>query len=220
MRASKASVEKVLKKIKRWTGTSQGYQDYRSFSLDERWSMINAQVSTGDQTVLDIGCNLGDFTARFAQMGFFAVGIDSSPETILAAMKRNGGLNNVAFGTCYLSPQSVNLLPSFDIILCLSVAHYWHRAFGENQCWLMVEKLVSRTKTLVLEVASVNRKYGDEPPGFVDNDEATIRQYFLNRLQHAVSQETSVRYLGKSACIGKEPFRHMFVVRKHLRADE
>ena len=208
---------KAVTSILRWSGLKPRYQDKRGFSLEQRWALISPLISPTDRTVLDVGCNLGDFTARFAQMGFFAVGLDAVAQTVLAAMRRSSGIDNAVFGVSRLTPQNIDVLPAFDITLCLSVAHNWHRDYGEDQCWLMIEKLITRSKTLVLETASIRQKYGERPPGFVDNDEGTIKEYFVERLGRAATRAASVSYLGKTACIGKEPYRFMFAVQEQLQ---
>jgi SAM-dependent methyltransferase len=217
MTSYKNPAKKAVYAILRWSGLKSAYQDKRGFSLEERWALIFPLISPKDKTVVDIGCNLGDFTARFAQRNMFAVGLDAVPTIVRAAVKRNLGINNLAFGTSRLSPQNIDQLPPFDVTLCLSVAHNWHRDYGEDQCWSMIEKLISRSKTFILETASVGTKYGASPPEFFDNDEKSIKDYFLKHLALVAKPEAFVGYVGKSACIGREPYRYLFAVRKQLK---
>ena len=50
------------------------YQHKRG--TEERWTLIAGCLSRDDRSVLDLGCNIGEFTSRGAELGLFALGLD------------------------------------------------------------------------------------------------------------------------------------------------
>jgi SAM-dependent methyltransferase len=205
---------KISTALFRMLGLKPRYQINRAFTLKDRWKLISSCIAPGDRTALDIGCNLGEITALLAQQGMFAVGLDVVTGTIQQAVKRNAGRPNLAFGVAALSPDNVNSLPPVDITLCLSVSHYWHRDYGEEPCWEMIRTLILRSRSFIIEVASIRQKYGTLPPEIMDNDEESVRSYFTRRLNDVAGPGRGVRFLGKAKSLGREQFRYMFVVEK------
>ena len=207
-------LKKISSKLLRMFGLKPSYQIGRAFSLEDRWRLISSCLAPGDRSALDIGCNLGVFTALLAQQGIFAVGVDVGTSAIQQAVKLNAGRPNLVFGVAALSPDNVDLLPPFDITLCLSVSHYWHRAYGEEPCWKMIQTLIVRSRSFIIEIASIRQKYGTLPPEIIDNDEESVKTYFMFRLNEAAGPGRAVRFLGKAKSLGREQFRYMFVVEK------
>ncbi len=214
MAFSSRTVNKFSSGVLRRVGLKSRYQINRGFSIEERWQMLRSCALPGDRNVIDIGCNAGEFTGRFAGQGLFALGLDLVASSIDFARKRNDGTPNLAFGVVALSPANVNLLPAFDITLCLSVAHYWHREYGEEACWKMIASLIARSRAFIFEGASIRQKYGDTPPQIIDNDEASVTTYLAGKLAAAAGGGHALRYLGKFKSLGREEFRYMYVVEK------
>jgi 2-polyprenyl-3-methyl-5-hydroxy-6-metoxy-1,4-benzoquinol methylase/GNAT superfamily N-acetyltransferase len=70
-----------------------------------------------DGKVLDVGCATGRHTARLAELGYKAQGIDYSPELIKIAKKKHPGINfNVAD---FRKEKDTENLGKFDVILLL-----------------------------------------------------------------------------------------------------
>jgi SAM-dependent methyltransferase len=110
--------------------------DLRSTTLrpcrDRLLALQDDLKEVGRGSCLDIGCNIGFFTLALADGGYDSVGIDPAFKNIQLAqgLKKSLGLNNVIFRQEALTPESVDDLEEFDIILCLSVFHYWVSMFG------------------------------------------------------------------------------------------
>ena len=187
------------------------YQDKRG--TEARWALIAGCLSRDDRSVLDLGCNVGEFTSRCARRGLFALGLDKSKVAIAGARRRFARQNNLAFGLSDLDPATLESLPKFDVCLCLSVAHYWYRDYGAEQCRSMLATLVGKSGKFIFEPASIHSKYGKEARlTFVENDEDSIRSYFTDVLTDIGRPARHVAYLGQTPCLGKEKFRLMFVV--------
>ncbi len=210
---------KIRKSLRRWAkpllaraGFSGFYQQKRQSGANDRWGLISACLTSDDRFVLDIGCNIGEFTYNCGQGGRFALGLDISAGAIRMAIARASGVENVAFGVCKLSPDLIGLLPRNDVTLCLSVSHNWHREYGESLTWQMLESLIARSQKFIFEPASIQQKYGQYHPDFTDNNIESICSYYLPRLQKAAGPGGSARLIGKTECLGREPYRYMFLV--------
>lgn len=109
-----------------------------------------------------------------------------------------------------IEPGDIARLPVFDVVLLLSVHHHWLMAHGPDVAGTMLRELAGRTGTLlVFEGASRNVRYGKYPPGFVDNDEASVTGYLRAYLeQHLGDRMRRIEPLGKTPCVGeREPYR-------------
>ena len=211
---------KQLKKSKqrkrKATPESTLYQIKRSHSTVQRLELISAHLEEGDQSLLDIGCNLGRMTRFAADRGLFALGIDSGQRAIASASEANRDVPHLAFMRYEIAPETVAKLPSFDVILCLSVYHYWMQLHGETAAWSMVARLIERSRRkFFFEPASLLKKYGSHPPhGVADLDRDGLIDYHLTRLRAAGGSSCTVLHLGETPALGPESFRLLFLVTK------
>ena len=190
------------------------YQSKRSLGTEQRLEMISARWDDEDRSLLDIACNLGEMTRYAADKGLLALGIDYSTRAITAASNAHDGISNLAFMRFEITPESASKIPSFDVTLCLSVYHYWMEIYGEATAWSMVAQLIERTRRkFFFEPASLLKKYGaNPPPGVADLDREGLIDYHLNQLRRVVKEDWSVVHLGETSCLGREPFRLLFMV--------
>jgi SAM-dependent methyltransferase/predicted kinase len=191
------------------------YQQKVAGSLQERWRKIEDAIPGCSRTALDIGCNLGDMTALCAQKGLWAVGVDQGAKLIAEAHRRHRGVVDCGFMQMKIAPQDIERLPTVDVVLLLSVQHHWIMDYGPDVAGQMLRSLAERTaRVLIFEGASRRVRYGDYPPDFIDNDEATVTAYLESYLQaHVGDMFSDVRPLGKTACVGeREPFRWMYAL--------
>jgi len=188
------------------------YQAKRSLGTEQRWQMIGAHLDEGDQSLLDIGCNLGRMTRYAADRGLFALGIDPQQRAIASAREANHDVPYLSFMRTEITPATMPKIPSFDVILCLSVYHYWMKLYGETEAWSMVARLIERSRRkFFFEPASLLKKYGPHPPpGVLDLDRDGLVDYHLTGLRAAAGSCWTVMHLGESACLEPEPFRLLF----------
>lgn len=105
-------------------------------------------------SVLDVGCNQGYFTFRFAQRGGVCIGIDNDRAELMTAQARavSRRVRNVAFLELTLDQHSLRGLPVSDIVVCLSVFHHWVRHYGEDGACQMLAMLARKAgKALVFD---------------------------------------------------------------------
>jgi len=207
---------KLLRKLRRRYVPTPLYQSKRTLGTEQRWQMIGAQLDENDRSLLDIGCNLGIFTRQAAERGLLALGLDRLPRAVAKATRQNENVDGLAFMQFELTPDTLAKLPAFDVVMCLSVFHYWIAAYGEATAWLMIRRLIKKTqRKFFFEPASIRKKYGlNAPEGMNDLDRDWLVRYHLERLTEAAGSDRQATYLGETACLGPETFRLMFLVSK------
>ncbi|ROR29630.1 class I SAM-dependent methyltransferase [Inmirania thermothiophila] len=196
------------------------YQDGRD--PEGRFRLICDHVDLSQiGSVLDIGCNAGRITRLFAEAGKFAVGLDVAPYYLTTLMDMRYAPKTPAFGKFPLTRESVDLLPSFDLVLLLSVHHWWVKEHGDAYAQAIVAKLAGKARRhLVIEFAASNDKYGYREPRFDDDEERSVTDYALDWLK-GVPGLTNVRKIGrKQERNAVETFRYLFLCDTHDRGQD
>lgn len=108
------------------------YQPIKGFTIsakrpgDDRWTLIEPELPIAHGSVIDLGCNLGFFVFRSHNKGFIAHGMDSNPWNIKVArtLSELWNLQGVSFEVARLTPEYAAGIPSYDVVLCLSLIHH------------------------------------------------------------------------------------------------
>jgi SAM-dependent methyltransferase len=191
------------------------YQTKLAGSFEERWKMIASVIPSDSKSLLDIGSNLGAFTARSAEFGLWSVGIEKSKDLVDRARRKYGHVAQCAFMWWGLRPEDCAKVPHFDVCLVLSVHHHWHKCYGPDAANRMLQDIVANTeRVLIFEGPSRSHRYGEKRPTFVDNDEDSVTNYYSLFLEETVGRMVMrVLPLGKGACVGdREPYRWMYAL--------
>ena len=202
----------VVLSVKRFRRSAGQWQHRRIAGTRQRWDLIADALAPTDRTLLDIGCNAGMLTAEAADHGLLALGIDQAAPTIDAARRAHPDRADLAFMVHTIDAENVRRLPSFDVVLFLSVYHQWVEAFGTGQAERMLGDLVGRAHHLVFfETAGVARKYGEHvPPQLVDGGVVDFVEDLLGRVAPAGSR---IGHLGATPTPdADEVERHLFAV--------
>lgn len=112
-------------------------------------------------SVLDLGCNQGYFTFRFAHKGGICLGIDNDRSELMVARARAElhKIRNAAFLELTLDPDNLPSLPKSDIVVCLSIFHHWVRHFGQETACDMLSILATRAeKAMVFDSGQPEEK--------------------------------------------------------------
>lgn len=206
-------VRRLTRKLRRSLGWTEPYQAKRIGGTELRWEIIAGQLGADDRSLLDVGCNLGVLTRKAAESGRVSLGIDIDRRFIQKARAMHRGVPGLAFMFLDIGPETVRTLPECDVTLCLSVHHHWAKQFGLERSWEMVRVLLARTRRkLFFEPASIRSKYKESAPDIVDLDRQSIIETTMDQLRAAAAPDHTVSYLGESPCLGKEPFRLLFLV--------
>lgn len=117
---------------------------------EERWMFIRPYLNHASG-VLDIGCAEGYFTAQAADHGLVSIGIDSDVDRLRKARALTGFAERCGFMRFNLSPENVNQLPRFDVVLLLTVHHHWEGEYGLEEAEQMFQTVMDRCDLLVYE---------------------------------------------------------------------
>jgi hypothetical protein len=114
-----------------WVGIDGGR---RAEGSRTRWRAISEVLDRLEdvRTGMDIGANAGYFVVCLADRGIQTVAVESAPvayRTALYVISRSG-VEGACVMTLEVGPRNVDLLPSVDAVICLSVWHHIVRAHG------------------------------------------------------------------------------------------
>jgi len=198
-------------KLSYYFGTKLSYQDKRN--SEQNWQLIKSQIGD-DKSVLDVACDSGFYSLKFAEMGMFVIGFDILAKSLkkAKALAVSKNIDNVKFFEMSLTPDNVLKLPSFDSVLCLSVFHHFFRLYGEDQAKEMLRSLFKISKKqLYIQIPSKIGKYDKtfsiDFKGDKELTEKYIRDIFSNVTDSAVT------YVGKKSELPPtENYRYLFLV--------
>ncbi len=208
-------VHEVLRGLRSRIKVGRKYQEKLHASFEERWKLVHSAFPSDCGAVLDIGSNLGAFTARAAQEGHITLGIEREKYLIHRARAANKGVKGCAFMEANIDLATCERLPTFDVILLLSVHHHWHHAFGAAVAADMLRSVVLKARKLVVfEGPSRSSRYESDIPDFRDNAEEELLAYYDKYLEKTVGDlTTEIRRIGKAGCVGqREPFRWIYAL--------
>ena len=179
----------------------------------DRWNAFSPYLPTNPSPVLDIGCNIGYFSFKCAEQGRFVFGVESHISNILIcnAIKSKTGMDNCTFIKQFIDDKFITQIPSFDVVIHLSVFHHWVKQHGLEKATEMMKSLTQNTSCLVFETgqsteagsqwAKVLDFMGENPELWIEN--------FLKNLGFA-----SVKNLGIFATGLTDTKRFLFVAEK------
>src|SRR5688500_919404 len=188
----RGGLPEVVRRIRARRRREPEYQDKLRASFEARWRIIREAIPAGSASLLDVGSNLGAFTAQAAKEGFWTVGIEKSESLIRRARRSYAGVSRCAYMRAEIDFEMCSSIPEFDVVLLLSVHHHWHHAFGPEIAAQMLARIVSRSKNVTFfEGASRDTRFESNFPDFVDNDETSITGYYQSYLDGAVGHLSS-----------------------------
>lgn len=187
--------------------------------------MIKQNISDEDHNLLDIGCDAGLLTANAAEKGLLSIGIDRY-DTFEGAREYAHNLakenRNLGFINMGITPENVDSLPNTDIVLILSVYHYWYREFGKESAEGMLSSLSGANK-IFFSSSSLTWRYNPrefdkttirsgELPSFANGNKQEVVEYHKSVLQATLQGNYSVEYIGDVAYYSET--RYVFLATK------
>jgi O-antigen chain-terminating methyltransferase len=124
----------------------------------DRWEAIAPFLRETKGSVLDIGCNIGYFSFMASKGGCFSYGVEANDFNITCchAIKAETLVENCVFMKEKVDMDFVRKMPSFDVILNLSVFHHWVKVYGDQQSIEMMKILASKCRAMIFETGQSN----------------------------------------------------------------
>lgn len=151
-----------------------------------RWAAMEPYVPRKG-SALDVGCQNGWFTHKLAERGLVSLGVDSHPRDVRVARYLGdwNDLDGLAFARMEVTPETARALPSFDVVLCLSVFHHLVRFHNLEYATATMRALADNTRDrLFFETGQPNETsmkwagelafMGDEPARWVEQFVASL----------------------------------------------
>lgn len=174
---------------------SHTYQLRRQEAVEIRWQMIEPYVDP-ETSLLDIGCSTGLLTAKAAEAGAFALGVDHHEETIAKTRDYHDKRSNLHFIDAEIDGELIPSLPEFDIVLLFSVFQYWHQREGEAEAMEWLTRLGEKTNSqLFFEAVGKSSKLGPEAT-FTNYDEEEVTDFHEELLTDALGETFDISYVG------------------------
>jgi hypothetical protein len=184
------------------------YQTDRRVDIDHRWELMRENVSESDVSLLDIGCAEGVLTERFSELGMFCVGVDVLESRLSRARKRETTESDVRFLNYKITPENVRKLPSFDVVLLLTVYYHWCREYGQPAGEEMFRELARKSNKMFYQPPGA--EFDNHP--FDTEDTGSIVEGYQEYLNRLFDGQVDTEYLGTTDYRGKDRRDPLFVL--------
>jgi hypothetical protein len=125
-----------------------GAQATRARGSETRWEAMRPVLeATGVGSAVDVGACEGYFSLLLADAGVSTIALEGKPanyRTTLYAVRRSG-LENIGVLALTLTPENVDLMPSADCVVCLSIWHHFVRVYGLEAATRMLQAIWAKT---------------------------------------------------------------------------
>ncbi len=175
-------------------------------SCDDRLDIIKKHLPPSSRNIFDIGSNTGYYLFELAKLGYLCHGLESDADlvyyTALSTFLLDAKRVSCECGT--LDPSFVERMPSFDVIICLSVMHHIILSEGMDFAEQVLKALASKTNhVLFFEMGQSNEIEADwsvRLPAMEPDPQTWISKWLLKSGYHKVqtigtSQTTVPRFL-------------------------
>ncbi len=177
---------------------SAPYHMVKRTDSPHRWELIEPHLKPEDHTALDIGSASGFFTAKLADRGMFAIGLEVRNDRVESAVRSWGTRPGLAFMRWSLEPENIAWLPEVDVVLLLTVYHHWCNTFGRPEAEEMLRELGRKTNRLIFEPPG---RHDAKFPAVCDSpisaDEG-IDEYYTSLILRIFDDQVDVTYLGEA----------------------
>jgi hypothetical protein len=120
----------------------------RARGSETRWEAIQPVLAANRvASAVDIGACEGYFSLMLAEAGVSVIALEGKPanyRTTLYAVRRSG-LANIGVLALVLTPETVEMMPSADCVLCLSIWHHFVRSYGVEAATAMLQAIWRKT---------------------------------------------------------------------------
>jgi len=184
-----------------WCGIETAKRDFGSY---QRLRLIENELDGIKASVLDVGSSVGFFSISLAERGYFVTGLEMGKNKleISQCAAAIAGVKTVSFVNIEVTIESALLLPTYDVVLCLSVWHHWVLFYWFDEAMSILQSLWSRTKNCMFFDTGLEElpSYFNLPK--IDTDPV---EWLTLNLQ-SICQDSTVKILGVSNAFPSEQF--------------
>ena len=187
----------------------------RGKGTSEIWDLLSRYVDPHAKNALDIGCNEAVFGRNLSDCGLFVTAFDVNFDAVgTAIVHKNANFNDGCLvGHYALSPDGIDAMPEYDVVLLLSVHHQWWKNWGpEVANRMLVEVAKKARKQFFFAPACIAEKYGEFAVPFADNDYAAIETYFRSLLEEGCGKTLSSLGMTTNELPPSEPLRPIYLL--------
>lgn len=184
----------------------------RGAGTETRFDVILEIVKeVGAKSCVDVGCNTGYFSISLAQAGLCVIGVEADQKytQIMNYTLKHIGHKNVALLSMQVNLENVNLLPTSDSFIFLSVWHHIVKNEGIDRATQLLIKLWDKTgKVLFFETGE-----GEMPPSYNLPPMDPTPSYWIKQYLGSTLTNSEVRHLGCHRAFGpdgKQVHRNLF----------
>ena len=132
----------------------------------DRWEMIRKEiVSLNAKSVLDLGCAEGFYVIQSAkEFGCISVGVESNVARFNVAQSQLALERSMPVGFILgvVDQGFLDKLPSFDLVIFMSVLHHIMYRKGEDYCRQILQKLRAKIgKAMIFEMGQSDESFHD-----------------------------------------------------------
>ncbi|MFC6614896.1 methyltransferase [Halopenitus salinus] len=164
-------------------------------------------IDEDDSNLLDIGCANGWLTSKFHNEGLFCIGVDRAEQMLTMARSGNEFSDGLGYVRYNLTPESVSRIPSFDVILLLTVYHHWVQAYGNSAASDMLRHLGENSEKLFFELPE--QELHDEVPC---PESQPIKEYHLDYLNEVFGSDKAIEFIGRADYKGEERRDLLYII--------
>lgn len=151
----------------------------------DRLTLIMHHLPQGGRNMLDIGSNAGYYLFEFARQGYLCHGIESDAELVYytSLIAYLTECTDVSCEVGKLDLAYIERMPSYDVILCLSVMHHIILAEGMDIAGSILQQLVTKTNAVLFfemgQSNEIDADWSGRLPAMEPDPETWISQWLI-----------------------------------------
>ncbi len=180
--------------------------------FETRWHYLSSALKTYDaHSFCDLGCAEGHYIRNAAAEGIFAVGVDNDPKRLrlAAAVAMLDDAWSGAFHLTDINPKTIQQLPTFDVIACMSLLHHVIHQRGIDEARALLAAIAKRTgRCMIFDMGG---------PGEIENSWASSLWMLSGNVDRNIGQLlaeagfTTIRIVGHTAGYNSTARRAIFI---------
>ena len=191
----------------------------RSRGSESRWAAMLTAIEASaisEGTATDIGANTGYFSLELAELGFSVLAVEPDPplyRTAIYASRKAKLYEQVAVAVMTVTPKTVDLLPTTDVVVFFSLWHHFVRSYGVARATWLLEQIWLKTRHLLFfETGESEMPESFGLPAMEPDSRAWLERFLVDHCPGG-----TVEHLGVHQAFDadrREATRNLFLIRR------